>query len=161
MPITWNIRGTYTRNPSESNDMNLGIQTLLWQNANWAIINDLSLGRGQISNKLYNSTKWAITEQVDIGWTKKRTALFMTLAYSHNLALNLEHSDFYLNTIYPDAQDGWYKKVGGYFAPGLKYQRLFGENILVNLALSYPITTGGNPLTIIPAQAQIGVSFQW
>lgn len=151
--------------PTRALGDNIGLaanwELLLAQKGRFAVFNRLHAGYAQLDGHIYQARKIVVGDEVTAGFYWDRISVAAVLEYQHNLAVHLTHSDFYLETIYPGARDGWLSGVGGYVEAGIQGTYWIGQRYQVGLEISKAWTNRGEALSILPIHAVVraGVLF--
>jgi len=133
----------------------------IFQRRNFMIINDLNVSAGSLSAKNFDSNKFAIADEMAFGIYKPLWFFALTAEYEKILLTRLEHSDFYRETYYEDALDGWYKGSGGMFQFGFETGRTFARRYDVHLEFKLPVTGQFNAYGGSPAHLNIGLGYRF
>jgi hypothetical protein len=151
---------TFFRSLAENSEWSIGTRLLLMEKNKFQLLYETGIVNGQLQTRLYDAKKWEWNHTVEAGIFGEKSAISAFTCYNQNLALKLNHSDFYKETIYDEGQEGWLKGVGAYFDLGIKGQILVKERLNIALQLKTSVTSGGNALNILPAQASVGLSWR-
>ncbi len=162
LPSAFFVRGeaTFHRSLAENNEWAAGAEVLVWRAGPWNALFRTAFANGRLRTKTYRAEKWEWRNQLAFGLYGQKLGVSVFAAYTHNLGLHLEHSDFYRTYIYPDATDGWFGGVGGYADFGLAGHFLLFRRLDLKVQASTAITSTGRPLTLLPVQAGIGVGWR-
>lgn len=133
----------------------------VFQRRNFMIINDLNVSAGSLSAKNFDSNKFALADEMAIGIYKPLWFFALTAEYEKILLTRLEHSDFYRETYYEDAVDGWYKGSGGMFQFGFETGRTFARRYDVHMEFKLPLTGQFNAYGGSPAHLNLGLGFRF
>lgn len=137
-----------------------GILPLL-ETGDFKIVNNLNLSVGTLSAKNFKSRKFALADEVAIGWYKPKWFLAFTAEYEKIYLNYLKHSDFYKETYFEDVVDGWYNGAGGMFQFGIEGGRTFNEKYDLHLELKMPFTEKLNAYNGSPAHINLGVGYRF
>ena len=151
---------TFFRSFSENSEWSIGTRLLLLEQNKFQLLYETGIVNGQLQTKLYDAKKWEWNHTVEAGLFGEKSAISAFSTYNQNLALKLSQSDFYKESVYDEGQEGWLKGVGAYVDLGIKGQILVKERLNIALQLKTSITSGGNALNILPAQASVGLSWR-
>lgn len=133
----------------------------VFQRRNFMIINDLNVSAGSLSAKNFDSNKFALADEMAFGIYKPKWFFALTAEYEKILLTRIEHTDFYRETYYEDALDGWYKGSGGMFQFGFETGRTFAGRYDVNLEFKLPLTGQFNAYGGSPAHLNLGLGFRF
>jgi len=135
----------------KNSELKIGGIIPLLEKGNFKIINNLNFSFGGVSTRHFSSKRLAIADELSIGMYKNNWFVAATFEYEKILLINLQHTDFYKESYYPDAKDGWYKGTGGMFQVGIQGGLTIKEKYDVKLEAKMPFTEkfnnyGGSPL---------------
>lgn len=155
----WNV-SAFRLSPKNS-EFKIGGITPVFQKRSFKIVNNLNLSAGSLSTRHFDSKKFAFADEIAFGIYKPKWFIAVTAEYEKICLNNIKHTDFYRETYYEDAVDGWYKGAGGMFQFGLEVGRTFYRKCDVHLELKLPFTEtfssyGGSPAHI---NLEIGYRF--
>ena len=158
--VTFAEYGISVANP-ENAELKAGIILPVFERSTFKIINNLNLSAGSLSAKNFDSKKFAVADELAFGLYKPRWFVAMTAEYE-KIALNhIEHTDFYRETYYEDAVDGWYKGGGGMFQFGIETGTTFAQRYDVHLEFKMPFTEKFNFYGGSPAHVNLGFGFRF
>lgn len=146
---------------SENYALHFGGQLALFKKRGWLVANELLVETGHLESKIYKAKAWEIQELVTAGWYGRRSGVAIIAGFTQNLGTHLAHSDFYRNTGYADAKDGWYGGLGGYWQAGLRLNQNLWQHLNVSLQMSYAQSTKGYSIGPLPALVQLGAGWRW
>ena len=152
--------GALYRSFADNNTFRAGTNIILWNKGPWASTLELALSNGRLKNKLYQAEKWETSGKLAAGYYGKSVGVNAMISYTRNLALHISHTEYYSNTIFEDAVDGWYKGAGGFAAMGVEAQFLLMQRLQLDLSIYSTFTDRGAPLTVIPVQFSLGVGWR-
>jgi len=133
----------------------------VFQRRNFMIINNLNVSAGALSAKNFDSNRFAIADELAFGIYKPKWFVAMTAEYEKIVFTRIEHRDFYRETYYEDAVDGWYKGAGGMFQFGIETGRTFAGRYDVHLEFKMPFTEQFNAYGGSPAHMNIGLGYRF
>lgn len=133
----------------------------VFQHGNFMIVNDLNLSAGNLSSKNFDSNKFALADELAFGIYKQKWFFALTAEYEKILLTRIEHTDFYRETYYEDAVDGWYKGSGGMFQFGFETGRTFARRYDVHMEFKLPLTGQFNAYGGSPAHLNLGLGFRF
>lgn len=133
----------------------------VFEKGNFKIVNNLNLSVGSVKTSHFNSKKFAIADEVAIGFYKKKWFFATTVEYEKILLNHIKNTDFYRETYYEDANDGWYKGAGGMFQFGIEGGRTFYEKYDVHLELKMPFTEKFNFYGGSPFHVNLGLAYRF
>ena len=125
------------------------------------IVNDLNLSAGNLSSKNFDSNKFALADELAFGIYKQKWFFALTAEYEKILLTRIEHTDFYRETYYEDAVDGWSKGSGGMFQFGFETGRTFARRYDVHMEFKLPLTGQFNAYGGSPAHLNLGLGFRF
>ena len=141
--------------------LKVGAVLPVFQRRNFMIVNDLNLSAGNLSTKNFDSNKFAIADELAFGIYKPQWFFALTAEYEKILLTRIEHTDFYRETYYEDAVDGWYKGSGGMFQFGFETGRTFARRYDVHLEFKLPLTGQFNTYGGSPAHLNLGLGYRF
>lgn len=133
----------------------------VFQHGNFMIVNDLNLSAGNLSSKNFDSNKFALADELAFGIYKQKWFFALTAEYEKILLTRIEHTDFYRETYYEDAVDGWYKGSGGMFQFGFETGRTFARRYDVHMEFKLPLTGQFNAYGGSPAHLNLGLGYRF
>jgi len=160
LALTASLESSLTQRLGENVALQLGSQYVVLQKQKFALTNELSISAGHLETKIYKAGKWELNELLLAGWHGRRTGIALLAGYTQNLATHLKHSDFYRETGYADARDGWYGGFGGYWQAGFRFNQLLWRRLDLSLQVSYANSAKGNSIGPLPVMAQLGGSWR-
>ena len=107
--------GSSTANFS-NNDFKIGGILPVFEKGKFKIVNNLNISAGSMSAKNFDSKRFAAADELAFGIYGEKRFIAFTAEYEKIVLNKIEHSDFYKETYYEDAVDGWYKGAGGRFS---------------------------------------------
>jgi len=145
----------------ENAELKAGIILPVFERSTFKIINNLNLSAGSLSAKNFDSKKFAVADELAFGIYKPKWFVAMTAEYEKIVLNHIEHTDFYRETYYEDAVDGWYKGAGGMFQFGIETGRTFAQRYDVHLEFKMPFTEKFNFYGGSPAHLNLGFGFRF
>jgi hypothetical protein len=133
----------------------------IFQRRNFMIVNKLNVSAGSLSAKNFDSKKFALADEMAFGIYRPLWFFALTAEYEKILLTRLEHSDFYRETYYEDALDGWYKGSGGMFQFGFETGISFARRYDVHLEFKIPMTGQFNAYGGSPAHLNVGLGYRF
>jgi len=123
----------------------------VFKKSGFMIVNNLNLSTGSVATLHFDSKKFAVADEIAIGFYKKRWFFATTIEYEKIFLNYLKHTDFYRETFYEGAKDGWYTGAGGMFQFGIEAGISLKERYDIHLEIMMPFTEkfdayGGSPL---------------
>ena len=109
-----------TRIGFNNSELKIGGILILFNKKSFNIVNNLNLSAGSVATQNFVSKKFAVANEVAMGFYKKNWFFATTIEYEKIYLNRIEHTEFYRITYYEDAEDGWYKGAGGMFQFGLE-----------------------------------------
>jgi len=152
--------GTSIANTNNS-ELKIGGILPLLSTGSLKVINDLNFSAGSMTAKNFNSVKIAVADEITFGLYKPKWFIGLTAEYEKIMLTHLKHSDFYRETYYEDAVDGWYKGAGGMFQFGVKGGRTFNEKYDVQVEFKYPFTEKFKSYTGSPGHINVSVGYRF
>jgi len=134
----WNV-SVFRFSPKNS-EFKIGGLAPLLQKGSFKIVNNLNLSAGSLSTRHFVSKKFAVADEIAFGVYKPKWFTALTAEYEKIYLNYIEHTDFYRETYYEDAVDGWYKGAGGMFQFGIEVGGVFYHKYDVHLELKLPFT---------------------
>jgi len=144
-----------------NSEIKLGGILPLYERRNFKIVNNLNLSAGTLTAKHFDSKKFAIANEVAIGFYKPKWFFSFTAEYEKIYLNHIEHSDFYSETYYEEAVDGWYTGAGGGFQFGIEGGYTFLDRYDVHLEFKMPFTEKFNFYGGSPAHVNLGFAFRF
>jgi len=161
LALSASLETSLTQSLGENYAVQLGGQYLLKQKRRYALTGELSLSSGHLETKIYKANKWELNETLLAGWHGRRTGIALMASFSQNLGTHLKHSDFYRETAYAEAKDGWYGGFRGYWQAGFRFNQLLWNRLDLTLQAAYASSSKGNRLGPLPIMAQLGGSWRF
>ncbi|WP_167611916.1 hypothetical protein [Maribellus sediminis] len=155
----WNF-SAFRFSPKNSEVKVGGVAPLLQKNS-FKIVNNLNLSAGSVSTTHFESKKFAVADEVALGFYKPKWFFALTAEYEKIYLNHIEHTDFYRENYYEDAVDGWYKGAGGMFQFGLETGRTFFEKYDVHVELKVPFTERFNSYGGSPAHLNLAIGYRF
>ncbi|MGW8316223.1 MAG: hypothetical protein ACWGNV_11525 [Bacteroidales bacterium] len=125
------------------------------------ILNDFNLSAGNLSTKHFDSKKFAVADELAFGIYKQKWYVAATAEYEKIVINRIDHTDFYRETYFEDAVDGWYKGAGGMFQFGIETGRTFARRYDVHLEFKIPFTEQFNAYGGSPAHVNLGLGYRF
>lgn len=119
-------------------------------------IKDINLSYGRVETENFISKKIAFEIDLALGKYWNRGYIAATLSYEKIMMTSLNHSSYYKNRFYADAQDGWYKNSGGSIQIGLEYGLKVSKNVDMFMEFKIPRTAKWRAYMGSPAHMNIG-----
>jgi len=145
----------------ENAELKAGIILPVFERSAFKIVNNLNLSAGSLSTKNFGSKKFAAADELAFGLYKQRWFVAATAEYEKIVLNRIEHTDFYRDTYYEDAVDGWYKGAGGMFQFGVETGYTFAQRYDVHLEFKMPFTETFNSYGGSPAHVNLGFGFRF
>jgi hypothetical protein len=144
-----------------NSELKIGGILPVYEKGNFRIVNNLNLSAATLATKHFDSKKFALGDEVALGFYKTKWFFALTAEYEKVFLNYLEHSDFFRETYYEDAVDGWYKGGGGNFQFGFEIGRTFIDKLDVHLEMKVPFTEKFNSLGGSPAHINLGIGYRF
>ena len=145
----------------ENSELKIGGILPVLSVGSFKVVNNLNLSAGTMTAKNFNSNKFAIADEIALGFYKPNWFFALTAEYDKIILTHLEHTDFYKETYYEEVTDGWYHGAGGMFQFGIEGGRTFYGKYDVHLELKLPITEKFNSYSGSPGHINIGVGYRF
>lgn len=158
--VTFAELGTSLAN-IENNELKIGGVLSLLKTGNFQLFSNLNFSTGRLSSKNFDSKKFAGAIELAFGLYKPQWFAAFTAEYEKIFLTRLNHSDFYRNTYYEDAVDGWYKGSGGMFQFGIEGGYTFMKRIDAHVELKLPFTEKFNSYGGSPMHVNLGIGYKF
>lgn len=158
--VTYAELGTSTAN-IENNELKIGGVLSLLKSGNFQIFSNLNFSTGRLSSKNFDSKKFAGAIELAFGFYKQQWFTAFTVEYEKIFLTKIEHSDFYRDTYYEDAVDGWYKGSGGMFQFGIEGGFTIAKTIDAHVELKLPFTERLNSYGGSPMHLNLGIGYKF
>ena len=145
----------------KNSEFKIGGLAPLLQKGSFKIVNNLNLSAGSLSTRHFVSKKFAVADEIAFGIYKPKWYIAVTAEYEKIYLNYIEHTDFYRETYYEDAVDGWYKGAGGMFQFGLEASRTFYRKCDVHLELKLPFTEALHSYGGSPAHMNLEIGYRF
>ncbi len=155
----WN--SSFFRFGFKNSELKSGAIIPVFQYNNFKMVNNLGFSVGSTTNKSFESTKFAISDEIAIGLYKTKWFIAGTAEYEKIFRNHIEHTDFYRITYYEDARDGWYKGAGGAFQFGIEGGRTFKQRVDLHGEFKIPVTEKFNAYGGSPAHVNLGIGYRF
>jgi hypothetical protein len=142
-------------------DANFGGIIPLFKKNNFVIINDLYGSLGKLKTRNFNSFDFLLGDRINIGFFKEKSYFAFTTEYNKFLLTHLTHTDYYRNTFYEDAKDGWYKSTGGYFQFGFTGGFTFNKKFDLYAEIKLPLTEKFDSYNGSPFHINLGFGYRF
>ena len=144
-----------------NNDFKIGGILPIFEKGNFKIVNNLNVSAGSMSAKNFDSKKFAAADEVAFGLYGQKRFIAFTAEYEKIFLNKIEHSEFYKNTYYENAVDGWYKGGGGIFQFGIEGGFTIKQKIDVYSELKLPSTEKLNSYGGSPMHLNLGIAYRF
>ena len=131
------------------------------QHKSFKIINNLGFSAGATSNKHFKSNKFAVSDEIAIGIYKKTWFIAGTVEYEKIYLNEIEHTEFYRETYYGEAKDGWYTGAGGMFQFGIEGGITISQVFDIHAEFKIPFTEKLNSYGGSPAHVNLGLGYRF
>ncbi len=118
-----------------NSDLKIGGNIELLDINSFKILNDTSISVGSVLTHNFESVKFAVANEIEIGFYRDTWFLSAVTEYEKIVINYLEHTQFYRNTFYASPVNGWYSGSGGNFQFGLKGGKTFNNTIDIMLEI--------------------------
>lgn len=152
--------GSSTANFS-NNDFKIGGIMPMLEKGKFKIVNNLNISIGSMSAKNFDSKRFAAADELAFGIYGEKRFIAFTAEYEKIVLNKIEHSDFYKETYYGEAVDGWYKGAGGRFQFGLEGGFTIKKDIDVYSELKLPFTEKLNSYRGSPMHLNLGIAYRF
>ena len=144
-----------------NSELKIGGILPVFEKGSFKILNNLNLSTGSVATRHFNSKKFAVADEIAIGFYKKKWFFATTFEYEKILLNHIKHTDFYKESYYEDVKDGWYKGAGGMFQFGIEGGKTFKEKYDVHLEIKMPFTEKFNGYGGSPLHANLGLAYRF
>jgi hypothetical protein len=150
-------------NPGFKNaEFKIGASYYINLKGSFGIIDRLNASTGSVSTANFNSRKYAVANEFELGFYKSRWYVsILTIEYEKILATRIEHTEHYREVFYGDARDGWYKSAGGRWQFGLEYGRTLKQKVDIHIELKVPFTGNFKAYAGAPYHLILGVGYRF
>ena len=145
----------------KNSDLKIGGILPVFEKRNFKIINNLNVSAGSLSAKNFDSKKFAVADEVAFGFYRKASFIAITAEYEKIYLNKIEHTDFYRETYYENAEDGWYKGAGGMFQFGIEGGVTIQEKYDIHLEIKMPYTEKFNSYGGSPMHVNLGLGYRF
>jgi hypothetical protein len=145
----------------ENNEFKIGGLLPILEPGNFKVLGNLNFSTGRLSAKNFDSRKFAAAIKLSFGLYKQKWFAAFTTEYENIFLTKIEHSDFYRDTYYEDAVDGWYKGSGGMFQFGIEGGYTFMKRIDAHVELKLPFTEKFNSYGGSPMHVNLGIGYKF
>lgn len=126
---------------------------------NWKIVGRLAMAWKSSDNIMYNAKVFQGEESLIMGYFDDKWYAAFDFSYMKMIFTKMEFTDTYRELAYADAQDGWYKQMGGYYyfsvVGGVTLNRKIGISARVGLSKTEKFNTAG----YMPFIFNVGVNY--
>lgn len=144
-----------------NSEVKTGATIPIIQAGSFKIINNLNFSISGVETINFNSLRIAVGDEIAIGFYGNIWFAAFIVEYERALCNYITHTDFYKNTHYSDAVDGWYKGASGAFQFGLEGGILISKLVDVNLEVKVPVTEHFNGFSGSPFHVNLGVGLRF
>ncbi|MEL6142146.1 MAG: hypothetical protein AAFU67_11060 [Bacteroidota bacterium] len=155
------LQGSFIRKIDKNINGRIGIILPARLGSKWYVFNDFFAATGHLETTHFSSNRFVLGDKIDFGLYKQRWSINLTVSYHWILASEIVHTQFYRDTFFSEAQDGWYKGAGGFFLVGLESNWLIAHKFDVGFAILYPFSQAGNSLGGAPANATVEIGWRF
>ncbi|UCH13009.1 MAG: hypothetical protein JSV22_07805 [Bacteroidales bacterium] len=127
---------------------------------NWAIMYALNLSTGRVKTQILKSHKFAVVNKLQLGLFQGKWYFSLTGEYEKNIANRITHSEYYLETIYPDVKNGRYKGADGYIQLGIETGFTVKGKIDVNFDFKSPFSEKFNSYNGSPGHINLTIGYR-
>ena len=142
-------------------ELKIGGILFVFEKGSFKGVNNLNLSAGSVTTHNFDSKKFAIGDEVAVGFYKKNWFIAMTGEYEKIYLNHIEHTEFYRKTYYEDAKDGWYKGAGGMFQFGFEGGGTIKGKYDIHLEMKLPFTEKFNSYGGSPAHVNLGLGYRF
>lgn len=133
----------------------------IFEKRNFKIIFNVNLSAGHLSAKNFDSKKFALADELAFGIYKQKWFFALTAEYETIFLNYIEHTNFYKETYYEDAVDGWYNGAGGMWQFGLEVGKTFKQRYDLHLEIKMPFTEKFNSYGGSPAHINLCLGYRF
>jgi hypothetical protein len=144
-----------------NNDYKVGGILPVFEKGKFKIVNNLNVSAGNMSAKNFDSKRFAAADEVAFGIYSEKRFVAFTAEYENIFLNKIEHSDFYKETYFEDAVDGWYKGAGGRFQFGVEGGVTLKKKLDVHLEVKLPFTEKFNSYRGSPMHLNMGIAYRF
>jgi len=144
-----------------NNDFKVGGILPVFEKGKFKIVNNLNVSAGSMSAKNFDSKRFAAADEVAFGIYGAKRFVAFTAEYENILLNKIEHSDFYKETYFEDAVDGWYKGAGGRFQLGIEGGVTVKKKLDAHLEIKLPFTEKFNSYRGSPMHVNLGIAYRF
>jgi len=145
----------------DNSELRIGGIVPIYCTGNVKIVNDLHLSAGSMTNRNFDSKKFAVGDEVAVGYYPAGWFLAATAEYETVFLNKFEHTDFYRTTFYADARDGWYSGAGGMFQVGIEGGVTLFGNYDLHMEIKLPFTEKFNAYGGSPLHVNLGLGYRF
>lgn len=145
----------------KNSELKIGAILPVFEKRNFKIINNLNISAGQLSAKTFDSKKFAAADEVAFGFYRKASFIAITAEYEKIILNLIEHTDFYRESYYEDAVDGWYKGAGGMIQFGIEGGVTLMKSLDIHLEIKMPFTENFNGYGGSPFHVNLGLGYRF
>jgi len=144
-----------------NNDFKVGGILPVFEKGKFKIVNNLNVSAGSMSAKNFDSNRFAASDEMAFGIYGEKRFFALTAEYENIFLNKIEHSDFYKETYYEDAVDGWYNGAGGRFQFGVEGGFTVKKKLDAHLEIKLPFTEKFNSYNGSPMHVNLGIAYRF
>ncbi len=144
-----------------NNDFKVGGILPVFEKGKFKIVNNLNVSAGSMSAKNFDSKRFAAADELAFGIYSEKRFVALTVEYENIFLNKIEHSDFFKETYFEDAVDGWYKGAGGRFQFGVEGGVTLKKKLDVHLEVKLPFTEKFNSYRGSPMHLNMGIAYRF
>lgn len=107
--------------------LELGGQFIPFSYGNWEIVSRSVITSVGTSTVMFDANNLGFSQSLLPGYYGEKWFITGEAGFTKHLITHLEHSEWYTDNVYPDAESGWYKSTGGKFDFGMQTGYAFND----------------------------------
>ena len=145
----------------DNSELKIGGIIPVFETGDFKVVNNLYLSAGSVTTQNFDSRKFAVGDEIAVGFYKKSWFFAATAEYE-KIYLNLiEPTEHYRITYYEDVEDGWYTGGGGMFQFGVEGGISVRQKYDIHLEIKMPFTEKFNSYGGSPLHVNLGLGYRF